>query len=34
MEMAQVNLYEDWIEMYVKIDFWELELENIDDQHG
>ena len=32
MEMAQVNSYEDWIEMYKKLIFWELELENIDDQ--
>ncbi|MBG6111994.1 CheY-like chemotaxis protein [Flavobacterium sp. CG_23.5] len=32
MEMAQVNSYEDWIEMYKKLIFWELELENINDQ--
>ena len=32
MEMAQVNSYEDWIEMYKKLIFWELELENISDQ--
>ena len=32
MEMAMVNSYEDWIELYKKLIFWELELENIDDQ--
>jgi CheY-like chemotaxis protein len=32
MEMAMVNSYEDWIEMYKKLIFWELELENIADQ--
>ena len=32
MEMAMVNSYEDWIELYKKLVFWELELENIDDQ--
>jgi hypothetical protein len=32
MEMAMVNSYEDWIELYKKLLFWELELENIDDQ--
>ncbi len=32
MEMAMVNSYEDWIEFYKKLIFWELELENIDDQ--
>ena len=32
MEMAMVNSYEDWIEMYKKLIFWELQLENIDDQ--
>lgn len=31
-EMAMVNSYEDWIELYKKLIFWELELENIDDQ--
>ncbi len=30
--MAMVNSYEDWIELYKKLIFWELELENIDDQ--
>ncbi|MFE3871619.1 response regulator [Flavobacterium sp. ZS1P70] len=32
LEMAMVNSYEDWIELYKKLIFWELELENIDDQ--
>lgn len=32
MEMGMVNSYEDWIELYKKLLFWELELENIDDQ--
>ena len=32
MEMSMVNSYEDWIELYKKLIFWELELENIDDQ--
>lgn len=32
MEMAMVNCYEDWIELYKKLIFWELELENINDQ--
>ncbi|MEM0577595.1 bifunctional response regulator/alkaline phosphatase family protein [Flavobacterium polysaccharolyticum] len=32
LEMAMVNTYEDWIELYKKLLFWELELENIDDQ--
>ena len=32
LEMAMVNSYEDWIELYKKLLFWELELENIDDQ--
>jgi CheY-like chemotaxis protein len=32
MEMAMVNSFEDWIEFYKKLIFWELELENIDDQ--
>lgn len=30
--MAMVNSYEDWIELYKKLMFWELELENINDQ--
>jgi hypothetical protein len=32
MEMAIVNSYEDWVELYKKLIFWELELENINDQ--
>ena len=33
MEMSMVNSYEEWIEFYKKLIFWELELENIDDQN-
>jgi CheY-like chemotaxis protein len=32
MEMGMVNSYEDWVELYKKLIFWELKLENIDDQ--
>ena len=32
MEMANVRSYEDWIELYKKLLFWEMELENINDQ--
>jgi len=32
MEMAMVNSHEDWVELYKKLVFWELELENINDQ--
>jgi CheY-like chemotaxis protein len=32
MELSMVNTYEDWIELYKKLIFWELELENIPDQ--
>src|SRR6218665_1011680 len=32
MEMAMVNSFEEWIEVYKKLIFWELELENIEDQ--
>src|SRR5574343_1429568 len=32
MELAMVNSYEDWVELYKKLLFWELELENINDQ--
>ena len=32
MEMAMVNSYEEWIECYKKLLFWELELEDIEDQ--
>ena len=31
MEMNMVNSYEEWVEFYKKLIFWELELENIDD---
>lgn len=31
MDLAMVNSYEDWIELYKKLLFWELELENISD---
>ena len=33
MDMAMVNSHEDWIELYKKLIFWELELEDITD-HG
>jgi len=33
MEMSMVNSYEDWIELYKKLVFWELNLESIND-HG
>ncbi|KAF2510633.1 T9SS response regulator signal transducer PorX [Flavobacterium foetidum] len=32
MELAMVNSYEDWIELYKKLLFWELKLEDINDQ--
>ncbi|PDS24791.1 T9SS response regulator signal transducer PorX [Flavobacterium branchiophilum] len=31
MDMSMVNTYQDWIELYKKLLFWELELENIND---
>lgn len=31
MDLAMVNSYEDWIETYKKLIYWELELENIND---
>ena len=31
LDMAMVRTYEDWGELYKKILFWELELENIED---
>ncbi|SEB49461.1 Response regulator receiver domain-containing protein [Tenacibaculum sp. MAR_2009_124] len=31
MDLAMVNSYEDWIDMYKKLVHWELELEDIDD---
>lgn len=32
MDMAMIRTYEDWVELYKKLIFWELELENIEDQ--
>jgi DNA-binding response OmpR family regulator len=32
MELGSVNSFEDWIELYKKLVYWEIELENIDDQ--
>jgi len=32
MDLSMVNSYQDWIELYKKLVFWELELENIEDQ--
>ncbi|RBA27811.1 T9SS response regulator signal transducer PorX [Flavobacterium tibetense] len=32
MDMAMVNSYEDWVELYKKLVYWEMELENIEDQ--
>ncbi len=32
MDLAMVNSYEDWVELYKKLLFWEIELENIEDQ--
>jgi CheY-like chemotaxis protein len=32
MEMAMVTTFDDWSELYKKLLFWELELENINDQ--
>ncbi len=31
MELSMVNTFEEWKEMYQKLVYWELELENIDD---
>ncbi len=31
MEMAMTNSWEEWVELYRKLLFWELELENIND---
>jgi CheY-like chemotaxis protein len=33
MEMAMVNSFEGWIDFYKKLIYWELELENIEDQN-
>jgi hypothetical protein len=32
MELAMVNSFEDWVELYKKLLFWELKLEDINDQ--
>ena len=32
MDMAMVNSWEEWIDMYKRLIFWEIELENIEDQ--
>lgn len=32
MEMAMVNSWEEWVECYKKLLFWEMGLENIEDQ--
>jgi CheY-like chemotaxis protein len=32
MDMTMVRSYEDWAELYKKLLFWELKLENIEDQ--
>ncbi len=32
MDLSMVNSYEEWVEMYQKLIFWEIELENINDQ--
>jgi CheY-like chemotaxis protein len=31
MDLSMINSYEEWMEMYKKLVYWELELENIDD---
>jgi CheY-like chemotaxis protein len=31
MNMAMINSYEEWADLYKKLIYWELELENIDD---
>ncbi len=31
MDLAMVNSYEDWVELYQRLIYWELELENIED---
>ncbi|MDR5590393.1 bifunctional response regulator/alkaline phosphatase family protein [Christiangramia sp. SM2212] len=31
MEMAQVNSYEEWAELYQKLVYWEIQLEEIED---
>ena len=31
MDMAMTNTYEEWAELYKKLIYWELELENLED---
>ena len=31
MDLAMVNTYEDWVELYQKLIYWEIQLENIED---
>ncbi|MHA7059164.1 T9SS response regulator signal transducer PorX [Aquimarina sp. M1] len=31
MEMAMVNSYEEWVELYQKLVYWEIQLEDIED---
>ena len=31
MSLTSINSYKDWIDLYLKLVYWELELENIDD---
>ncbi|UOB17540.1 PglZ domain-containing protein [Abyssalbus ytuae] len=31
MDLTMVNSYEEWVELYKKLIYWELELENIED---
>ena len=33
MDLLQVNSYNDWAEIYKKLIFWELQLENVNDQN-
>src|SRR5690606_9458001 len=32
MDMAMVNSYEEWVDLYRRLIFWEMELEGIEDQ--
>lgn len=32
MDMAMVNSYEEWVDMYRRLIYWEMELEGIEDQ--
>ncbi|WP_445711566.1 T9SS response regulator signal transducer PorX [Flavobacterium sp.] len=32
MDMAMVNSYEEWVDLYKRLVYWEMELENIEDQ--